>query len=68
MRRVPADFPRFSARRFVPGRLSALPLVLLALLAGAAAPARAADEFKVYFIDVEGGQSTLLVSPGGDSC
>lgn len=67
MRRVPADFLRFTAFRSLPGRLRALPLVLLAILLGAAAPALAADEFKVYFIDVEGGQSTLLVSPGGDS-
>jgi beta-lactamase superfamily II metal-dependent hydrolase len=31
------------------------------------APARAARTLQVYFIDVEGGQATLLVSPSGES-
>ncbi|HXX24576.1 MAG TPA: MBL fold metallo-hydrolase [Terriglobia bacterium] len=38
---------------------------LLALLL--CAPARAAQTLQVYFIDVEGGQATLFVSPSGDS-
>ncbi|MEO8100851.1 MAG: MBL fold metallo-hydrolase [Acidobacteriota bacterium] len=40
--------------------------VFLALLA-AGAGLRAADELKLYFIDVEGGQATLLVTPSGQS-
>ena len=36
----------------------------LSIRAAAAVPARTLD---IYFIDVEGGQSTLLVSPGGES-
>jgi beta-lactamase superfamily II metal-dependent hydrolase len=31
------------------------------------APARAAQRLQVYFIDVEGGQATLFVSPSGES-
>jgi beta-lactamase superfamily II metal-dependent hydrolase len=38
---------------------------LLALLL--CAPARAAQPLQVYFIDVEGGQATLFVSPSGES-
>lgn len=38
--------------------------VLLFLLS---APARAAQKLNAYFIDVEGGQSTLVVSPSGES-
>jgi len=38
--------------------------IVLTLLAS---PVRAAQGLKVYFIDVEGGQSTLLVSPTGQS-
>src|SRR5215472_2133472 len=40
---------------------------LLALLAGLAlcAPAAAAPGLRIYFIDVEGGQSTLVVTPAG---
>ena len=37
---------------------------VLSVDVAAAAPARTLD---IYFIDVEGGQSTLLVSPGGES-
>jgi len=33
----------------------------------AAAPASAAKPLQIYFIDVEGGQSTLVVSPSGQS-
>jgi competence protein ComEC len=39
-------------------------LLLLVLCAGAA---RAAKTLDIYFIDVEGGQSTLLVSPSGQT-
>jgi len=41
---------------------------LILSLAGIAAVARAATTFDIYyFIDVEGGQSTLVVSPSGQS-
>ncbi|HKS94746.1 MAG TPA: MBL fold metallo-hydrolase [Terriglobia bacterium] len=33
----------------------------------AAMPARAAGTLNIYFIDVEGGQATLMVTPGGES-
>jgi competence protein ComEC len=48
-------------------RISAKWLAVMALLSidiAAAAPGKTLD---IYFIDVEGGQSTLLVSPGGES-
>jgi competence protein ComEC len=41
-------------------------LVLLACLS-AAVPAWAAKELQVYFVDVEGGQATLIVAPSGAS-
>lgn len=37
------------------------------LVAGLTLPLQAADELRLYFIDVEGGQSTLMVAPSGDS-
>ena len=40
---------------------------LVLLWAALAAAAHAAKTFDIYFIDVEGGQSTLLVSPSGQS-
>src|SRR5580693_7245641 len=49
-----------------PGILIALAFVLSV----GAASARAADDaksLKIYFIDVEGGQSTLIVDPAGES-
>lgn len=39
----------------------------LALLAATAGVLPAAKNLEVYFIDVEGGQATLVVPPGGDS-
>jgi competence protein ComEC len=42
-------------------------ILLIALLAFTSAPLRAAGTLNVYFIDVEGGQSTLFVSPSGES-
>jgi len=39
--------------------------ILLVLLSGA--PMKAAQALNVYFIDVEGGQATLVVSPSGQS-
>ncbi len=33
----------------------------------AAAPSQAADDLKVWFIDVEGGQATLFLTPAGES-
>jgi beta-lactamase superfamily II metal-dependent hydrolase len=43
------------------------PIVAAALLALALKPAIAAKTLDIYFIDVEGGQSTLLVTPAGES-
>ena len=42
-------------------------LGLAALVAGALASAAAAQTLDIYFIDVEGGQSTLIVTPAGQS-
>ncbi len=42
-------------------------LFLIVILAFLSAPLRAAGTLDVYFIDVEGGQSTLFVSPSGQS-
>jgi competence protein ComEC len=42
-------------------------LLALGLLALAAGSARAAKTLDIFFIDVEGGQSTLLVAPSGQS-
>lgn len=38
--------------------------IAAALMAGAAAPSRTLE---IYFVDVEGGQSTLIVTPAGES-
>ena len=51
-------------------RRNRVPAGLLALFAGLLGrpPARAAKrDLRVYFIDVEGGQSTLFVTPTGQS-
>ena len=42
-------------------------ILLAALLATMAVTARAAKTLDIYFIDVEGGQSTLVVSPSGQN-
>src|SRR5215212_4899609 len=42
-------------------------LIALALLAAAILPARAAKHLEIYCVDVEGGQATLMVAPGGES-
>jgi beta-lactamase superfamily II metal-dependent hydrolase len=42
-------------------------LLLIAFLAFLSVPLRAAGTLDVYFIDVEGGQSTLFVTPSGKS-
>src|SRR5579885_1775901 len=42
-------------------------LCLCALLSASAASLFAAKNLEVYFIDVEGGQSTLFVAPSGES-
>src|ERR1051325_7614642 len=43
--------------------LAAVTAAIVAALAGVAAP----NTLDIYFIDVEGGQSTLLAMPGGES-
>ncbi len=42
-------------------------IILIAVFVLLSMPLRAADTLDVYFIDVEGGQSTLFVSPSGKS-
>jgi competence protein ComEC len=57
-------------QRRVPGRdtISGMKALFAALLLlGSASLLPAARNLEVYFIDVEGGQSTLLVSPSGES-
>src|SRR6185369_7601882 len=54
-----------TSMRFVPApRLGPLRVMLLAALAVAAQGAKTLD---IYFIDVEGGQSTLVVPPSGQA-
>src|ERR1700733_12718539 len=47
--------------------LCAILLRATAILIGLSFPAIAANDLTVYFIDVEGGQSTLFVTPSGQS-
>src|SRR6266404_1967886 len=42
-------------------------LLLLLLMSAALAQAKASKPLQIYFVDVEGGQATLLVSPSGQS-
>ena len=42
-------------------------LWMISLLVAPAMPAGAAKPLEIYFIDVEGGQATLIVDPGGPS-
>src|SRR5271169_589552 len=42
-------------------------LLLLPALGSAAANPQAAKPLQIYFVDVEGGQATLIVSPSGES-
>jgi competence protein ComEC len=44
-----------------------IPAIWSLLLVLGMASAQAANTLDIYFIDVEGGQSTLLVSPSGQS-
>jgi hypothetical protein len=48
-------------------RKSALSLLWAFLLLGGLASTGAAQELQIYFIDVEGGQSTLIVTPSHQS-
>ena len=45
----------------------AIAAVVIVLVVAAAAATRAADTLDIYFIDTEGGQATLLVTPAGQS-
>jgi beta-lactamase superfamily II metal-dependent hydrolase len=49
------------------GRRGILRLILAAALAATAARGFAAKTLDIYFIDVEGGQATLIVTPAGES-
>jgi len=42
-------------------------LLLLGALSALSVAVPAAEQLQIYFIDVEGGQSTLIVAPGGQS-
>jgi competence protein ComEC len=46
---------------------TAIPCLLAFLLAATCVQAKTARQLQVYFIDVEGGQSTLIVTPAGQS-
>jgi len=58
-----------TGRRFGSLFLAALATFLLILFASplSAAPQEASKDLRIYFIDVEGGQSTLFVTPAGQS-
>ena len=47
--------------------IAGLCLCLLPIVSPLTAPAASPKSLQIYFIDVEGGQSTLLVSPSGES-
>src|SRR5213594_2374612 len=55
---------RFVRRINLRPRVRSIVVVALALAAGACA---ARKPLEMYFIDVEGGQSTLIVTPAGES-
>jgi competence protein ComEC len=59
----PARFLCCIARRTVLGLL----LLLLAILPATAAPESTHNTLRVYFVDVEGGQATLFVTPANES-
>lgn len=48
-------------------RALALTALSLTLFCGGALPAQSQDTLKLYFVDVEGGQATLIVTPQGQS-
>lgn len=55
-------------RRALGPRRATLPVVcLLTLLGGPAAPASAPAPLRVFWVDVEGGAATLVVTPAGES-
>jgi len=56
-------FPSRRLERF----LSALLMVCFLLFAGAARTAPPSKSLEIYFVDVEGGQATLFVTPQGES-
>jgi competence protein ComEC len=62
------QIPKFSRKRFLVGMGLTGLLSLGSVAASGAAPAREAKkELRVYFVDVEGGQATLFVTPAGQS-
>jgi competence protein ComEC len=54
-------------QQFVGGAISIFILSVAALLLPSPAPARSSKSLEIYFVDVEGGQATLVVSPLGES-
>ncbi len=53
--------------RIVPGTVSILLLLWLAIVPATAAPTSMTNALRIYFVDVEGGQSTLFVTPANES-
>src|SRR5260370_7555081 len=55
-------------RRWLPKGLCGVFLgFFLLTMAWAASPRQARNSLQIYFVDVEGGQATLFVTPGGQS-
>jgi competence protein ComEC len=59
----PGNFLCCTAQRLVTSFL----LLLLARVAATAAPESATNALRIYFVDVEGGQATLFVTPANES-
>jgi competence protein ComEC len=53
--------------KFKPARFLVACVLAFTLIAGTAPAWAAKSDLQVYFVDVEGGQSTLFVAPGGQS-
>lgn len=58
---------RTPRRRVRPPAPSALPAVLALLLLLVAAPSMSAQQLRIYFVDVDQGDASLLVAPTGES-
>jgi len=65
-----APFPHWNSAGFLPFGSSSLVRRILGppyYACLAAPPRQARDTLQIYFVDVEGGQATLFVAPGGQS-
>jgi competence protein ComEC len=54
-------------QRFMSGAVSVFIVAIAAVLFPTKAPAHRSKSFEIYFVDVEGGQATLVVTPLGES-